>query len=395
MKPKEFDELVRQKFDQNDFEYNPGNWDRLAEELDGRSKKRSVIMWWWLPLTGVAASVALAIGVTTMIRQDGPARNIAKTELVQKHISIQAPSYQQQLLPSQAIAINNEPKHSKPVNKQHKAITVINKEIKEQVAIQYHEPANIAASPDRTINLLNIGSIPSKEKEKEVVIRKKQVTMTEGVNTFRQTEVVKKAPKLSIILSGGVNRGSQSNGYMAGATIRRMVNDKVFVEGDIALSNSNNSQLSSVPAVADGQNARHSAARTAANASDKATTTTYEPPVVFVSKDEVKSFTLAYAQVTPCIGYKLMKRMAIAAGPDFQQALADNRPTTSINMRDNLQQTAMFDMGIIGKTEYSITRNVKAAVSYRKGINTIIIPTDKYLDRDYLQFQVKCAIFNK
>ncbi len=394
MKPKEFDELVRQKFDQNDFEYNPGNWDKLAEELDGRSKKRSVIMWWWLPLTGVAASVALAIGVTTMMRQDRPAMNIAKTELEQKHISIQA---QPDQLQAQATTIvNNEPKHNKAIIKHRKTIVAVNEPAKEQVAIQYHEhPANTTAAPDRIINLLSVGNIPAKEKAKEKeVARKKQVAVTEGINTFRQTEVVKKAPKLSIILSGGINRGNQSNGYIAGATIRRMVNDKVFVEGDIALSNSNNSQLSSVPTVTDGQNARHSAARTASNVSDKATTV-YETPIVYGSKDEVKSFTLAYAQVTPSIGYKLMKRMSIAAGPDFQQALADNRPATSTNTRDNLQQTAMFDMGIIGKTEYSITRNVKAAVSYRKGINTVVIPTDKYLDRDYVQFQVKCAIFNK
>jgi hypothetical protein len=37
MKPREFDELVRQKFDQNEFAYNPGNWDRLVEQMDGRA----------------------------------------------------------------------------------------------------------------------------------------------------------------------------------------------------------------------------------------------------------------------------------------------------------------------------------------------------------------------
>ena len=69
MKPKEFDELVRRKFDQNDFEYNPANWDRLAEQLDGSAKKRSIAMWLWLPLTGMAASVAFAIGITSFFHQ--------------------------------------------------------------------------------------------------------------------------------------------------------------------------------------------------------------------------------------------------------------------------------------------------------------------------------------
>jgi len=53
MKPKEFDELIRQKFDQNDFEYNPASWDRLEDQLDGRAKKRSIIMWWLMPVAGI------------------------------------------------------------------------------------------------------------------------------------------------------------------------------------------------------------------------------------------------------------------------------------------------------------------------------------------------------
>ena len=59
MKPKEFDELIRQKFDQNDFAYDPKNWDQLAEKLDGRAKKRSMLMWWWVPMAGMAASNAI------------------------------------------------------------------------------------------------------------------------------------------------------------------------------------------------------------------------------------------------------------------------------------------------------------------------------------------------
>ena len=34
-------------------------------------------------------------------------------------------------------------------------------------------------------------------------------------------------------------------------------------------------------------------------------------------------------------------------------------------------------------------------VLYRKGINNILTPMGKYIDRDYVQFQVRCTIFNK
>ncbi len=40
MKPREFDDLIRQKFDRSDFEYNPRSWDKLEDQLDGRLAHR-------------------------------------------------------------------------------------------------------------------------------------------------------------------------------------------------------------------------------------------------------------------------------------------------------------------------------------------------------------------
>ncbi len=397
MKPKEFDELIRQKFDQNDFEYNPRNWDRLEEELEGRAKKRSVIMWWWMPIAGVAASVALAIGIVPLLRQAGPDKTVATTELVQRHIFVQPQTLQTEPMVAQAVISTKDDLHNytKVTSKKHRNATVVtgNKNTGELVEIKFHEVAgSTEVTPVNSVNLLTIGNIPSKDKPKD---KKKQVAVNEDVNTFIQEESVKKTPKLSVILSGGINRGSQNNGYMAGATIRRMVNDKVFVEGDIAFSNSSNTQPRQdiVSSGNSGQGARHNAAKTESSESNKITSVP-APPAGVITVVNV-AYNLQYAQVTPSIGYKLMKRMSVAVGPDFQQVLVDNRPPLSTVDRGTLQEAAMFDVGFIGKTEYSITKNVKAAVSYRKGVNTLITLTDKYFDRDYLQFQVKCAIFNK
>jgi hypothetical protein len=75
--------------------------------------------------------------------------------------------------------------------------------------------------------------------------------------------------------------------------------------------------------------------------------------------------------------------------------LVDNRPATSEVDRGNLQVAPSFDVGFVGKTEYALTQRVKAAVSYRKGINGVINPSDKFIDRDYVQFQMRCTIFNR
>jgi hypothetical protein len=217
-----------------------------------------------------------------------------------------------------------------------------------------------------------------------------------GFPTFKPTEeVVQKIPKLSVIVSGGINRGNQNNGYMAGATIRKMLNDKVFIEGDVAYANSNNTQAEGVlvhPS-AGAAAARHGmAAKFASDESGKAATN--EPGAGTVIQQNV-TYNLSYAQVTPGIGYMLMKKMSIGVGPDFQQMLADNRPVAAAGYRGNIQEAPSFDVGFVGKSEYALTKKIKAGVYYRKGISSVISLNDKYIDRDYLQFQVKCTIFNK
>ena len=397
MKPKEFDELLRQKFDQNDFEYNPGNWEKLAEELDGRAKKRSVIMWWWVPLAGVAASVALAMAVPGFMRQDGQLRSTARVSIAPQNTLIQQlPAQEQPAIALAVPATAAEPGPAKKGYKKQKKAAVIHssKTTADYVAIRFHDGADRKTNSTVSgINLLATGNMQDKNKDK-----KKQVVVNDGYNTFKpEVTEERKAPKLSIILSGGINRGNMNNGFIAGATIRRMVNDRVYVEGDIAFANTNNTQVMAVPTMEQGtvsaKNAKATGSGKTSSPDAGKVTPTSEP--VVVTRDANVTYNLSYAQVTPSIGYKLMKKMSVAAGPDFQEMLVDNRPAASPDARGNVQEVPVFDVGLMGKSEYSVTRNIKAAVAYRKGVNSLISMNGKYIDRDYLQFQVKCAIFNK
>jgi hypothetical protein len=387
MKPKEFDELIRQKFDRNDFEYNPRNWDSLAEELDGRAKKRSLIMWWWMPLAGVAASVALAMGLTTFWQQ--PERG--KVGIAAEHAR-KFNFKQSELVQTVEVPVAIEPEHkdvqyAKSENKQH-TIKAANKE--EDMAEHF------GISLQNVISYTQISRTKKVElaKTAEVVIpktkeKKKEATTTEVVYTTFKPEEVRKAPKLTINLSGGVSHGNQNSGFTAGATVRRMINDKVFVEGDVAFASSNNTQ--DIPDVKYVYGKPGLSKSTATDANKP----TVVPQPIAVPYVRTASYNLSYALVSPSIGYKIIKKISIAAGPDFQQVLADNRPAPSTTDHGTLQQAPLFDIGFTGKTEYSITRGIKAGVSYRKGINNVLTPMGKFIDRDYLQFQVKCAIFNK
>ncbi|PQJ10307.1 hypothetical protein CJD36_016630 [Flavipsychrobacter stenotrophus] len=402
--------MVRQKFDQNDFEFSPRNWEKLTEELDGQKKKRG-LLFWWMPLMGVAATVAMAFGVSTVIRHGGGVNSTSATPAAvastHKHkashaqvarIASPAAVIPAQETPVAEVADNNTIKTELPANTakidDKKAVTTTNTD----VALN-SKPA-VASAPS---NIVSTFAANAEDAKIEALKKKKKVILAPGYYTFNEEEVAKKDPKVAIALGGGVNYSSQSNGYMVGATARRMINDKVYVESDIAFIGTNNTQkttyfdktgtVGTTQAVS-ALGASTMGAKISANKNtDEAKNTGSTPQGVMRTQDQ--AYNLYYAQITPSIGYKLTKKLSLGVGPDFQQMLVDNRPEVSTTERGNIRVSPMFDMGFMGKTEYAISKGVKAAVYYREGINNIITPTNKYIDRNYLQFQIKCTILNR
>ncbi len=397
MKPREFDALVRQKFDQNDFEYNPQNWVRLKEQLEGKTKKRSIIMWWWMPLVGVAASVAaFAIGVNFMWRQaaTGNAGVAGFTLEIQKDHNAPLQDPNAPVLHYTAKTINH---NYKPKTHKHK---LNNDQVKEEkFGINLQNALNF--TPVKTEKKFSLQDKPVAKKED----KKKELVAAAGSRTFKP-ELEKKSVGLTIFLSGGVNQGSQNSGYVGGATIRKMINDNTFIEGDVAFVSSNATQnlnyhsdgfyRNITPSSnTSGQGAKISKVAKVTNGPDP------DPNVIqeYVAPTNTKksdAYTMSYIQITPSLGVKIIKRLSIAGGPDIQQALADTRPAANANLtRDQLSVMPLFDFGFMAKTELSVNKRIKAQVSYRKGVNNMLTPGDKYIDRNYMQVQVRCAIFNK
>ena len=387
MKPREFDDLIRQKFDQNDFEYNPQNWARLEEQLEGRTKKRSMIMWWWMPLAGVAASVALAIGISTMWRQ-AETGNAGVADFAWNypvhHATVNDPKGAMQYVTN--IVPQHVKKHANKTN---------NHPVKAQIK-----------EADFGINLQNALAFNSSKADKKTEVfaeevpgvkkkeQKKDLAAKAGYTTFKKDAESNEAPKLSILLSGGFNSGNQNSGYVGGVSIRRMISNKVFIESDVAFVSSNNTPTINGLHTYTTQGTSYTAAKTTKTTVDKT-----PPPVYHADPIEIpENYNISYAQVSPSIGVQVMKKLSIAAGPDFQQALTNNRPSTTpiANLSsENVAVSPLFDFGFMAKTEYSLSRKLKAQFSYRKGMNNALTPGDRFIDRNYMQLQVRCAIFNK
>lgn len=419
MKPGEFDDLIRQKFDENDFAFDPANWERLKERMDGPAKKRSMLMWLWMPAAGMAASVALAMGVTALLRFSVPGDNAAgggmaatgkfgtpreREEKVVAMVpsvnySTEAPAQKPQTVRTK----NTVKRATQPTATTSNGIGL---KLQQMAKTSYAATEQTGKYEADEFNAAAHTAIAEKKTQAPKVEKKPVAIPYEPMRTFLKEEppvAVRKRLNFSVILSGGVNQGNNNSGYMAGATVRKMINDRVYVESDVAFASSDNVQRTKVPVTvqgpATGATGGTGTIQAKISSASKVSSEDVAAPVVnnpvTVIKTQDVNYNVAYAQITPGIGVKLAKRMSIGMGPDFQQMLQDKRPATSTVDRENIAVVPTFDVGFVGKTEYAFTNRIKAGLAYRKGVNSVIVHSGKYIDRDYLQFQMKCTIFNK
>ena len=384
MKPKEFDALIRQKFDQNDFGYNPHNWERLEEQMDGRAKKRRIALWWLMPLMGVAASVTLAMGVNNMWR--------FADEGNMGVVAFSAPAYDYQnntdnriessnaIISSNTIAAHNHKKAQKSVKKE----------------TEFGINLDNAISSTESIHVRKV-KLDEKAEPAKKNDNVKQVAAKENYKTFKP-EDEKKVKKTSIILSGGFNQGNMNNGYTVGASIRRMINDKVYVENEIAFASSNNTQSMNSkqsPAISSSAPTPIPNGAGAKVASANQRQEQLEKPADDIWINQDVTYKLSYILIAPSVGCKITHHMSLAAGPDIQSSLPGQRPQYSRDDRSTQSFAPFTDFGLVAKSEYKITKQIKAGLSYRKGINNVLFPTGQYIDRDYMQVQVHYTILNR
>lgn len=383
MRPREFDELIVQKFDRNDFEYDPQNWDELASRLDDSKKRQPSFIVWFMPLLGMAASITVALAIPTVMRMAQPATTNTRYATTDNGKVDGMPSNNTNTLTD--MMSHTATYQRRASGKDHHTGT-------NSFRINYDNA--ISGSNTKTKKTINLLA------QKNINEQKKNEFPVQPMHTFKHDDEAQKAPKFSLNILGGVNYSGQANGFVIGATTRRMINDRLFIEGDIAFLSSNNSSQNEYYAISSGGHSGGNA-RTIGNTTATARTESTESAIqnnntpTYTQKTSNANYSLFYAEVSPALGYKLSKKLSIGGGPDFQQMLVDNRPAIPETDRNNISVAPVFDIGLLGKTEYAVCRKIKAAVYVREGINNILTPMNKYTDRNYMQFQIKYTLFDK
>lgn len=390
MRSKEFDDLVRQTFEKASLPYNHENWQKLSAQLDENERKGGRVILW--PMAAIAASIAMAIGVITWINRTDDkttvqVRNHAPATVIHTTApTVPAPSSR---IPAPAIVTGTPPVQQKAGN-----TPFVRNSMPKPVPVAATVPEEVAIPQQTTISetpvianiikeqpkpVLNNGFVAVQPKDRS----EKTVAAVTNPNIYYDHIVVpvKNEKKRYITMAGGLNYGTLNSGYVMGFAAGTKISDKFYVESDVAFVGNiaGNTKLSFLTEPA--------------KTNPYAKTTSSAPVTTTVQVQ--RFYNIYYAQVTPTLGYKVAKKVSVGVGADVQRLLLNDKLVTDTKDPEDARQLPSFDMGLVGKTEYNLTKEIKASVYYRKAMNQSLTGNNKYLDRDYLQLQLKFTIFNR
>ncbi|WP_118974554.1 hypothetical protein [Taibaiella koreensis] len=404
MSKNEFDELLLKKLRDEELEYNPAHWDRLAQLLSptltppsaGKRKKQ------WLIATGIAAAISLVLGtVFTIQLPDSPDEKPAMPSVAQQQprpaTETTAPETNT-AAPAIKPGLPATPAADKPARTNDRNLAQDEHEVLPDP--NFHSPIPTVPVPDNDpkvreqIAVAKEPETPSPLKEKTTgnPFRNPAVNTSkakeEPTYTYHADPAIamngfsKRERKTSISLGGGVNYGNLNTGYTAGVSVRHKIAGKLFVDGTVAMmynNNANNVVANNGPSM--GDNGKMAARPTAFNNE----TSLASPALNPIQK-------LYYVQLNPSIGYQVEKHVALSFGGDFQRML---NQSDEIVQPENMGSKVFpnMDVGLTAKSEFSITPNIQAGLMFREGINNLLRNDNaKYVNRRYVQVQFKYNI---
>lgn len=426
----DFDRGLVEKFETHDYEYNPANWNRLTQSLP-ESRNSRVKRYIWLPLSGIAAAIALLIGVPMLMQKGDSHNTIANHKKVitapaaqtTPSVGVVAPQARTIVAPSEDLQVQpanhqrtssytahstnnqsnnipltrqaqNRPSFNTPANQQSLATIqqpVLSPVIENERQLPVTENEHPVILPAESQPVIVRNNIPTTQLRQEPVAHTVPKTATammiEGVQTVDNSTSLgvdpdnigfQKNKKASLSLTGGYNQGTINTGYAVGVNTRKNLGDKLYLEGDIAFSSARNTQ------------------QTLSMETEMFDTYLATAPSNFVLSPK-GSYTspvanMYYLQVTPVVGFQVVKNVSLGAGADVQRMFRDNDNTIFVANGEAPKPVPRMDYGLVGKTEYTLFRTLKAGVQYRYGMNSVLAPEKNYLNRSYLQVQLKLGI---
>ncbi|MBS1589230.1 MAG: outer membrane beta-barrel protein [Bacteroidetes bacterium] len=365
MTPSEFDKLIKSKFEEHSFEYSAEKWDVLAHQLPNKKKYIPI---GWIKTGGIAAGLMLFIGGIAWFFSKN---NIQIVQVAQNKISTHVtPSIKPQQETQSTVIYPKQTKQIASLTQQKTTIKVqqISNRIQQK---NFNSPTSTVQPNSQTDHAKEILPESNQPSNVDVVFSPKQSQLSKGsasVSNFTNPpKSDQKQKSTTINLAGGMNYGTLNTGFSAGINARQKLGEHFFVESDLAFVNNRAGQTFSPQA--------------------QQTAALYKMPI------DYRNANLMYVQINPAVGYQVFKNISVGLGADLQQMV--NGENTLVNVNDEIRTIPATDLGLIGKTEVSISPKFKAGLQYRSGINNLMNSSTGYFDRRYFQVQLKYAVFGK
>lgn len=384
MSKNKFDDLLLKRFQEEELEYKPESWNKLAQKLPNKKKRLFLV-----PI-GIAAAIALILG-SVLLFNNYETQNIPEsrsfTQLKVEEKSIIEPK-------------NEEPKNDAKINR----ITAKNKTTKTSLLANNNKKNNHTPSSIIPKKTIIYPSVPKVKEESKTLAKankdgeinnivsenntgiypKKDIKIWESPKQNRHANAnsrpdywAKKNNKkeTSIGVAGGVNYGSLNTGYAVGLSAKQGLGKDFFIDGTIAVMYNNNAN-----------NLGNYAGKTSgrpASGSINMTSPAFSP-----------AQNLYYVQFNPSFGYQVEKDIALSMGADIQKLVTNDEHTNKVKFTQNgLETIPNVDFGFTGKAEINVGPNIKTGIIFREGLNSIFGSKDiSYVNRRYFQVQFKYNI---
>lgn len=377
-----FDELIRKKLN---VPTPPPNdlWDRIEEKLDEQpatvAPNGTTMPFLY---KGIAAAIVAAIAISALVFINNN-ENIPSDNMIVKD--------NQPTIPDATMLTNNSAAIKETSENVIKETIVSNEHTVTKTMptstniLTNHIPALDVhiVQPDNKVEIPKI-TIPETPVINEQIIAKQDpaIHTIEDYKPFpneQRLQSPSQSADLSMGISGGYNMGSISNGAAFAFNTRKQINDKIYVDGTVGLVMNN----------ADANLASYQGNYFADQKMMRTMNAKARPAV----NQFANANALYYIQVNPTVGMNLTNRIDVSAGPDYQQMISNtDGDVIHFNAQRLTKKLPKHDFGLTGRAEFKINNNLKAGVTYREGMSSLINNNNDLQNRRYMQVHLKIQL---
>lgn len=385
----QFDNLIKDKLDSGEFQYNPANWHKLREKLisqDVSTKAKSSSLFILLSTKKIyaAASIFLIVSLSTWIllkrtdnhstqpnattiavqpniKQSKTNKPIAKTSTLTtpKQNTAMQKSSQQQAVVSFCPTKKSIPQNWKAT------------ELKTQPVIS---PINFH---DEVIIQQEVAKEENRQSQTNLPIQSSEPYANKQNFIFSDYPTKDKSGHATFGLIGGVGIGDKNAAYSAGVSYTSKLNKTLFFDAAICFSSSNVNDVASL---------------NSANLngfSDQFSSSNGLVPVKYAEDEAapIKRTQFLYVTLNPSLGLKVNSLLSVKAGFDIQQRISNSNYASYVETSNGLKPLPMTDFGLTPKVGIRLNSHWNTYLMYRKGVNQWI-SQKYYFERDYMQIQL-------